>query len=101
MPISSSSPPCFLGRQPRPAPGRGFQDIGVGIDYLVHGLDAAQGDVLLPQQLVASLLVVGRRVQLQREAEGGDEEAARVARGHPTHPVREHKNNPLRGIRIL
>ena len=98
MPISSSSPLCFLGRQPPPAPGRGCQDdivVEIYLHYLVHGLDAAQGDVLLPQQLVASLLA-GRRVQLQREAEGGDEEAARVARGHPTHPVREHKNNPGR-----
>ena len=95
MPISSSSPLCFLDRQPLPAPGRGCQYIVVDIDHLVHGLDAAQGDVLLPQQLVASLLA-GRCVQLEREAEGGDEEAARVARGHPTHPVREHKNNPGR-----
>ena len=95
MPISSSSPPGFLGRQPRPAPGRGCQDIVDEIYYLVHGLDAAQGDVLLPQQLVAPLLA-GRRVQLEGEAEGGDKEAARVARGHPTHPVREHKNNPGR-----
>ena len=58
--------------------------------HLVHGLDAAQSDVLLRQQLIASSLLGGRClcVQLQREAEGGDKEAASVARGHPTHPVR-------------
>ena len=53
--------------------------------HLVHGLDAAQGDVLLPQQLVVSLLA-GGGVQLEGEAEGRDKEAASVARGHPTHP---------------
>ena len=59
----------------------------VDIFYLIHGLDAAQGDILLPQQLVGSLLA-GRSVQLEGEAEGGDKEAASVARGHPTHPER-------------
>ena len=54
--------------------------------HLIHGLDAAQGDVLLAQQLVGSLLVVGGGVQLEGEAEGGDKEAAGVARGHSTHP---------------
>ena len=54
--------------------------------HLVHGLDAAQGDVLLPQQLVVSLLA-GGGVQLEGEAEGRDKEAAGVARGHPTHPM--------------
>ena len=40
---------------------------------------------LLPQQLVGLLPLVGG-VQLQREAEGGDEEAASVPGGHTTQP---------------
>ena len=54
--------------------------------HLIDGLDAAQGDVLLAEQLVAFLLDGVPCVQLEGEAEGGDKEAAGVAWGHSTHP---------------
>ena len=74
--------------------------------HLVNRLDAAQRHVLhksvkentweknrllsksadlLPEQLVGLLPLMGG-VQLQREAEGGDEEAASVPGGHTTQP---------------
>ena len=57
--------------------------------HLIDGLDAAQGDVLLAEQLVAFLLDGVPCVQLEGEAEGGDKEAAGVAWGHSTHPGKE------------